>query len=104
MAHETAVGDSERRVAAGTTDPTAGRMATAREYVSESAAAIANPAPLGLAGFALTTLMLSLVNAGVISAKAEPIVFGLALAYGAGSALGALGLLALGYWAARAMA
>ena len=82
MAHETAVGDSERRVAAGTTDPTAGRMATAREYVSESAAAIANPAPLGLAGFALTTLMLSLVNAGVISAKAEPIVFGLALAYG----------------------
>jgi CrcB protein len=29
---------------------------------------------------------------------------GLALAYGAGSALGALGLLALGYWAARALA
>jgi CrcB protein len=29
---------------------------------------------------------------------------GLALAYGAGSALGALGLLALGYWAARAVA
>jgi CrcB protein len=29
---------------------------------------------------------------------------GLALAYGVGSALGALALLALGYWAARALA
>jgi succinate-acetate transporter protein len=44
--------------------------------------AIANPAPLGLAGFALTTFVLSMVNSGLVSAKAEPVVFGLALAYG----------------------
>jgi succinate-acetate transporter protein len=44
--------------------------------------AVANPAPLGLAGFALTTFVLSMVNSGLVSDKAEPIVFGLALAYG----------------------
>jgi uncharacterized protein len=44
--------------------------------------AIANPAPLGLAGFALTTFVLSMVNSGLVSDTAEPVVFGLALAYG----------------------
>jgi succinate-acetate transporter protein len=44
--------------------------------------AIANPAPLGLAAFALTTFVLSMVNAGLVSEGTEPIVFGLALAYG----------------------
>jgi len=44
--------------------------------------AIANPAPLGLAAFALTTFVLSMFNAGLVSAGGEPIVFGLALAYG----------------------
>jgi succinate-acetate transporter protein len=44
--------------------------------------AIANPAPLGLAGFALTTFVLSMVNTGLVSDKAVPVVFGLALAYG----------------------
>jgi succinate-acetate transporter protein len=42
----------------------------------------ADPAPLGLAAFALTTFVLSFFNAGLISESAEPIVFGLALAYG----------------------
>jgi len=41
---------------------------------------IADPAPLGLAAFALTTFILSFVNADIV--KAEPVVFGLALAYG----------------------
>lgn len=41
---------------------------------------IADPAPLGLAAFALTTFVLSCVNAGWF--KGEPVVFGLALAYG----------------------
>ncbi len=41
---------------------------------------IADPAPLGLAAFALTTFILSFVNADLV--KAEPVVFGLALAYG----------------------
>jgi succinate-acetate transporter protein len=50
--------------------------------VSAGVPAIANPAPLGLAAFALTTFVLSMVNSGLISDKAEPVVFGLALAYG----------------------
>jgi succinate-acetate transporter protein len=43
---------------------------------------IADPAPLGLAAFALTTFFLSFVNAGLVPASVEPVVFGLALAYG----------------------
>ena len=43
---------------------------------------IADPATLGLAAFALTTFLLSLVNAGVLPATTEPVVFGVALAYG----------------------
>ncbi len=43
---------------------------------------IADPAPLGLAAFALTTFLLSFVNAGLLPASVEPVVFGLALAYG----------------------
>ncbi|HEU5439098.1 MAG TPA: acetate uptake transporter [Ktedonobacterales bacterium] len=43
---------------------------------------IANPGPLGLSGFALTTLILSLVNAGLIGGGNVAIVLGLALFYG----------------------
>jgi uncharacterized protein len=42
----------------------------------------ADPAPLGLAAFAATTFMLSMFNAGFMGEGAEPIVFGMALAYG----------------------
>ena len=42
----------------------------------------ANPAPLGLAGFGITTLVLSLVNSNLISSTDTPIVLGLAFAYG----------------------
>ncbi|MGZ6339699.1 MAG: acetate uptake transporter [Candidatus Limnocylindrales bacterium] len=52
----------------------------------------ANPAPLGLAGFALTTLILSLVNSGLVSGSSLAIVVGLALAYGG------LGQLIAGWW------
>ncbi len=43
---------------------------------------IADPGPLGLAAFALTTFVLSMYNAGVLKEAGEPVVFGLALAYG----------------------
>lgn len=43
---------------------------------------VADPAPLGLGGFAATTFLLSLVNAGVLGAEVEPVVFPLALLYG----------------------
>ncbi|MBS1880893.1 MAG: acetate uptake transporter [Actinobacteria bacterium] len=42
----------------------------------------ADPGPLGLAGFALTTFVLSMFNAGLVSKTAEPVVLGVALAYG----------------------
>jgi succinate-acetate transporter protein len=42
----------------------------------------ANPAPLGLAGFALTTFVLSIFNAHLVSTAGEGVVLGVALAYG----------------------
>lgn len=43
---------------------------------------VADPGPLGLAGFALTTFVLSMFNAGLVSRAGEPVVLGLAVAYG----------------------
>ena len=43
---------------------------------------IADPAPLGLAAFALTTFLLSLVNAGIMPKDTEPVMLGVALAFG----------------------
>ncbi|SDJ46788.1 hypothetical protein SAMN05444157_3507 [Frankineae bacterium MT45] len=59
------------------------------------APAIADPAPLGLAGFAMTTFMLSVFNTNMISATLTVGVLGLALFYG-----GAVQLLA-GMWEFR---
>jgi uncharacterized protein len=53
---------------------------------------IADPAPLGLAAFALTTFLLSLFNAGLLNEAGEPVVFSLALFYGG------LGQFAAGMW------
>jgi succinate-acetate transporter protein len=55
---------------------------TAPEPVRQVQSVVADPAPLGLAGFALTTLVLSSVNAGLIPKAAEPVVLGLAFGYG----------------------
>lgn len=52
----------------------------ATERSEPVAAAVANPAPLGLSAFALTTFVLSSANAGWISAG--NVVLGLALFYG----------------------
>lgn len=46
---------------------------------------IADPGPLGLAGFGITTCILSLINAGVLSADALGVVLALAVAYGGGA-------------------
>jgi succinate-acetate transporter protein len=66
-------------------DASTGRM-TAEEPIqapTERGWKVADPGPLGLAAFALTTFVLSMYNAGVMNnPKGEPIVFGLALAYG----------------------
>ena len=64
----------------GHADPTAGT--TARHDVNFVPTPVADPGPLGLAAFALTTFVLSMFNAGLVSDKGEPVVFALALTYG----------------------
>jgi succinate-acetate transporter protein len=46
---------------------------------------LANPAPLGLIGFASTTWLLSMVNAGFFSGSSLSIVLAMALAFGGGA-------------------
>jgi succinate-acetate transporter protein len=59
-----------------------GREPAAEVPPVERGWAPADPGPLGLAGFAMTTFVLSMFNAGLISKAGEPVVLGLALAYG----------------------
>jgi uncharacterized protein len=47
-----------------------------------ASAAWGNSAPLGLAAFAITTFMLSMINAKLMPAAIEPVVFGVALMFG----------------------
>src|SRR5690349_20963663 len=75
-------------------EPLRGETAEARAPVT--AFATADAGPLGHAAFALTTFVLSIVNADLISSKSEPIVFGLALTYGG------LAQLLAGMWEFRA--
>lgn len=71
-----------RELLADINDPTAGTVAISRELASEQIRMIADPAPLGLAAFALTTFLLSLVNVGVMPKDTEPVMLGVALAFG----------------------
>jgi uncharacterized protein len=75
--------DDGVQAARATSDPTR----AAPPPTDVAAASIADPAPLGLAGFALTTFVLSVFNAKLVDNKGLPIVFGLALAYGGGAQL-----------------
>jgi uncharacterized protein len=61
-------------------DPTRGLAAA--ERVTFVPSPIADPGPLGLAAFALTTFVLSMFNADLVGKGGEPVVFGLAFAYG----------------------
>jgi succinate-acetate transporter protein len=63
-------------------DRTRDGTATAEERVVRTQPVTADPGPLGLAAFALTTFVLSMFNSGLQSEKGLPIVLGLALAYG----------------------
>jgi succinate-acetate transporter protein len=65
------IGAREADVAPAPADPVAG-----------AGWAPANPAPLGLAGFAATTFMLSMINTNLVSHTGLSGVLGLALAYG----------------------
>ncbi len=61
-------------------DPTAG--AGARVAPPAVGFKPADPGPLGLAAFAMTTFVLSMFNSNLVSNKGAPVVLGLALAYG----------------------
>jgi uncharacterized protein len=67
-----------RRPPTGTNDVVSVETARRLTHADE----IADPAPLGLAAFALTTFVLSMFNADLVNDGGEPIVLGLALAYG----------------------
>jgi succinate-acetate transporter protein len=55
---------------------------TALRTPEQPAPTIGDPAPLGLAGFGITTLLLSLVNAGILPATVTVGVMALALTFG----------------------
>src|SRR5881398_451524 len=63
-------------------DPSRGSEARAATPATAGTWVPADPAPLGLAGFAMTTFVLSMFNAHLVSSAGEPVVLGLALAYG----------------------
>jgi succinate-acetate transporter protein len=63
-------------------DPTVGGREAAAEARAGAGWTVADPGPLGLAAFALTTFVLSMFNADLVSKAGEPVVLGLALAYG----------------------
>jgi succinate-acetate transporter protein len=73
-----------------TRDPATGRMRDtgaggAPDQATEPTGGhwkVADPGPLGLAAFALTTFVLSMYNSGILDAKGVSVVLGLALAYG----------------------
>jgi uncharacterized protein len=73
----------------GTTQTIYGPAATAEVTL------VGDPAPLGLAGFGITTLVLSTINAGWIAQGATPVVLALAIPFGGGAQLLA------GMWAFR---
>ena len=57
-------------------------MPDAHQMAPVHAPRLANPGPLGLAGFGLTTCALSAINAGLLPREAVPVVVPLAFAYG----------------------
>jgi succinate-acetate transporter protein len=63
-------------------DSLGGRATRDSAVVQQPPPTTANPGPLGLAAFALTTFVLSMFNSGLVSDKGVPVVLGLALAYG----------------------
>lgn len=60
----------------------AGRHTATLVQPAPTPTAVADPAPLGLAAFGMTTLVLSVFNAGLLAKNLEPVVLPLALFYG----------------------
>jgi succinate-acetate transporter protein len=64
------------------TEPTHAELLFEYKRTAVPAPITADPGPLGLGAFALTTFVLSMFNAGLVGKGGEPVVLGLALAYG----------------------
>ena len=62
---------------------------------ASSPSSIASPGPLGLLAIALTTFLLSIINAGLVSPALQPVVFGELFAFGG------IVLILSGMWAFR---
>ncbi len=63
-------------------EPSGPKMGPQLAIAPQEAPKVANPAPLGLAGFGLTTVMLSLINCALLPADAVTLVVPLAFAFG----------------------
>ena len=63
-------------------EPRSGSPVTSAPAESSGGWTVANPAPLGLMGFGLTTLVLSLIKSNLVGPGAAPVVLGMAFAYG----------------------
>jgi succinate-acetate transporter protein len=63
-------------------DPTRGERQQPPPAPAASGFKPADPGPLGLAGFAMTTFVLSMFNSNLVDGKGIPVVLGLALVYG----------------------
>jgi succinate-acetate transporter protein len=69
-----------------TREPVTGDGARSSEHLAQALEKTgwtpADPGPLGLAAFAMTTFVLSMFNAKLVGSGGEPVVLGLAVAYG----------------------
>src|SRR5690348_7161027 len=63
-------------------EPTMAQLTTAAKDALSATGRVANPAPLGLAAFGLTTVVLSTINAGLLPGEAVPAVIPLAFSFG----------------------
>ena len=63
-------------------EPSAGMATRSTTAASGASWMPANPAPLGLCGFGITTFVLSMINSNLVSGAGAPVVLGLAFAYG----------------------
>jgi succinate-acetate transporter protein len=63
-------------------EPHSGAPASGSSVSTGASWVPANPAPLGLAGFGITTLVLSMINSNLVGAASTPVVLGLAFAFG----------------------
>jgi succinate-acetate transporter protein len=63
-------------------DPIGGQSASTAPAPPAAGWKPADPGPLGLAAFAMTTFVLSMFNSNLVDGKGVPVVLGLTLAYG----------------------